>query len=273
MKKFEGLLICTDLDGTLLRNDKSISRENLDAIEYFKSEGGLFTFITGRMPYFVQRMYDAIRPNAPIVCINGGGIYDYPNQKYLWRQEISPFSMELAKCVCEMVEGAGVHLTQFDKIYFYGENEEMKKFRLRTSLPDLRADFEDIREPLAKIVFCHPDPQKILFIMDLLENHPRASEFDFIRSEATLCEILPKGVSKGSALPRLAELVGVDMSKVIAIGDYNNDISMLRAAAIGIAVANAMPEVKAVADHVTVSNEEHAIARIISDIENGNLKI
>ena len=77
MKKFDGILLCTDLDGTLLRNDKSISQENLDAIEYFKSEGGYFTFITGRMPCFSEEIYQVVRPNAPIGCINGGGVYDY----------------------------------------------------------------------------------------------------------------------------------------------------------------------------------------------------
>ena len=58
MGKFDNILICTDLDGTLFRNDKSISQRNVDAIEYFKSEGGYFTFITGRMPYYVD---DALR--------------------------------------------------------------------------------------------------------------------------------------------------------------------------------------------------------------------
>ena len=61
MKKFEGILLCTDLDGTLLRNDKSISRENLDAINYFMSEGGYFTFITGRMPYTSSNIYKTRR--------------------------------------------------------------------------------------------------------------------------------------------------------------------------------------------------------------------
>ena len=77
MKKFEGILICTDLDGTLLRDDKSISAKTLEKIEYFKSEGGYFTFITGRMPFFVKNIYDLINPNAPFGCINGGGIYDH----------------------------------------------------------------------------------------------------------------------------------------------------------------------------------------------------
>ena len=63
------------------------------------------------------------------------------------------------------------------------------------------------------------------------------------------------------------------MSRVIAVGDYNNDISMLLAASVGIAVGNARPEVKAVADRVTVTNEESAIRRIIAEIESGELKI
>ena len=54
MKKFDGILICTDLDGTILDDNKNISAENLDAIEYFKSEGGLFNFVTGRMPFYVK---------------------------------------------------------------------------------------------------------------------------------------------------------------------------------------------------------------------------
>ena len=61
MKKFSGILICTDLDGTLLREDKTISDENMEAINYFMAEGGLFTFVTGRMPNYVKNMYEKIR--------------------------------------------------------------------------------------------------------------------------------------------------------------------------------------------------------------------
>lgn len=68
MGKFDGILMCTDLDGTLLRNDKSISQENLAAMEYFKAEGGWFTFITGRMPHYAMYICDAVKPNVPFGC-------------------------------------------------------------------------------------------------------------------------------------------------------------------------------------------------------------
>ena len=59
MGKFDGILICTDLDGTILKNDKTISNRNIEAMEYFKKEGGYFTFVTGRMPFFVS--YEKIK--------------------------------------------------------------------------------------------------------------------------------------------------------------------------------------------------------------------
>ena len=276
MKKFDGIMICTDLDGTLLGTDKTISEENKRAIEYFKSEGGRFTFITGRMYYFANEMYDAIKPNAPIGCGNGGSVYDHSLGRYVWYQEIPMSVLELVKYVFDHVSDMGVHFTMFDKIYFRGENEEMDLFRERTSSPKLLRTFEEMErsnEPMAKIVFCHPDSDVAFYSLDLLKKHPRADEFDFIRSERTLFEILPKGVGKGNALLKIADALGIDKSRTIAIGDYDNDISMIKAAGVGIAVGNALPDVKAAADLVTVTNDEHAIARVIADIESGRIRI
>ena len=70
MKKFEGMLFCTDLDGTLYNDEKTVSKQNLDAIEYFKSEGGLFTFITGRVPATSKNICNTIHPNAPYITVS-----------------------------------------------------------------------------------------------------------------------------------------------------------------------------------------------------------
>lgn len=273
MNKFQGILICTDLDGTLLKNDKTISRENLDAIRYFQSEGGYFTFVTGRMPFFVTPIVDIVKPNAPIGCINGGGLYDFSTNQYLWTQTLPHSVLELVEHADRHVPGLGVQVNMFDRIWFCRENEATEQFRRLTGVPRLNCAYEDICGSIAKIVFCDNDEAHIDRLQTILHEHPRATDFDFIRSEETLYEILPKGIHKGVALPKLAEQVGVDMRRTVAVGDYNNDIGMLRTAGVGIAVANACPEAKAAADRITVSNEESAIAHIISDIESGVLKL
>ena len=273
MNKFQNILICTDLDGTLLRDDKTISKENLDAIEYFKSEGGYFTFVTGRMPFFVGDMYARVHPNAPVGCINGGGIYDFESKQYLWAQTMSHSVIELLQYAQQCVPTIGVQINTLDRIWFCRENEATEDFRRVTGVPRLNGCYEDVHEPIAKIVFCDRDEKNISRVQQALLSHPRANEFDFIRSEKTLYEILPKGIHKGAVLPQLTAHLGTTMGKTIAIGDYNNDIGMLRTAGVGVAVANATPEAKAAADYITVSNEEHAIAKVIADVESGALRL
>ena len=270
MGKFDGILICTDLDGTLLRNDKTISEENREAIEYFKREGGYFTFITGRMYFTARRLYDMVKPNAPIGCINGGGIYDYEKSEYLWSITLPHDAKELVDAVYHAVPSAGIQMNALDKIYFCRDNWAMERFRRRTGAPLVEGDHMTLDVPVGKVVF-GDEVENISKIAEVLDNHPRSAEFDYIRSEKTLYEILPKGSSKGNLLIKLADILGVDAAKTVAIGDYNNDISMIRAAGVGVAVANAVDEAKAVADIVTVSNEEHAIAKIIEMIDNGEL--
>ena len=129
--------------------------------------------------------------------------------------------------------------------------------------------YEEITEPVIKIVFADTEIPQIEALAKMLNAHPLAERFDFIRSEKTLYEILPKGVSKGALLQKLAELLQIDTKRTIAVGDYNNDISMIRTAGIGYAVANAVPEAKAVADRITVGNNDHAIAAIIRELDQG----
>lgn len=274
MKKFDGILFCTDLDGTLLRHDKSVSKENLDAISYFQAEGGYFTFITGRMPFFSYETYQTVKPNAPIGCINGGGIYDYNTQSYVWKQEISRDVLELVEYVDKNLDEISIQVNTFANVYFCKENSAMARFRRNTGVPNLSLPYHEIREPLAKILFGDENPENIIRLAKLLNDHPRAKDFDFIHSEKTLYEILPKGIHKGCALMRLAsQLSNGKKFKTIAIGDFDNDIGMLRAADLGIAVSNATENVKRAANHITVSNEEHAIARVIADLESGALKL
>lgn len=269
MGKFDGFLICTDLDGTLLRNDKTISSENLDAIEYFKNEGGLFTIVTGRMPHTAFDICENARINAPFGCINGGGVYDYKRREYIWKLALPDGFDELIELVEQNLPNVGTQANTFYKTYFSKENSIMEFFRQVTNAPNLVCHYKDIKEPIAKILFGIETEEEMQTAIKILDNHPLSDKFDFVRSEKYLYEILPKGVGKGTAILKLCECLGLDKNKTIAIGDYNNDISMFNAASVGIAVSNACDDAKKAADFITVSNEEHAIAQVIYDLEKG----
>lgn len=273
MKKFEGMLFCTDLDGTLYNDDKIISDENLNAIEYFKSEGGLFTFITGRHHIISGDVYRAIKPNAPIGCLNGGGLYDFAKGEFLWHSTLPEDAIELVAEVYEKLPGVGFQLNVANNILFCRDNAAMQPLRKIMPFPPTDCHYSEVNEQILKVVFAVETEHDIELVKNLLHSHPKADDFDFIRSEFTYYEILPKNTSKGNGLKMLAKLLGIDMKKTIAVGDYNNDISMICAAGTGYAVSNAVDEAKAVADYVTVGNNESAIAKIIEDIDSGKVRI
>ena len=273
MGKFDGILICTDLDGTLLGSDKKISKENLDAISYFKAEGGYFTFITGRMPYYSKFVSDAIDPSAPFGFSNGGGLYDHITGEIVWKQPIAPSVIELVRMVDRQFPDVGIQLTGFHKAYCCKNTPYMERFRELTKLPYIECDYESFDIEMAKVLLGTTDENTMEEMIKALNEHPMASEFVFVRSSKTLYEIIPKGIGKGTAIEKLAEHLNLDISKTIAVGDYENDISMLKTAGIGIAVENAAEEAKNAADLITVSNDDHAIARIIYDLDTGAIKL
>lgn len=267
MKKFEGFLFCTDIDGTLYNSDRTVSKENLEAIEYFKNEGGIFTFITGRVPSTTQNIYDAVSPNGPYGCFNGGAVYDGVLKKYLFKTALDEKFIELVKAVDENLPEMGIQFNTEKAVYFNKYNPAMVYFREHTGLPDISCHYSEVEEATLKVVFAHHERAQMDALISLLNNHPLANSFDFIRSEKHLYEILPKNVNKSVALNKMAEILNVDKEKTIAAGDYNNDIAMIKSAGLGFAVENAVDEVKAVADYVTVSNDNHAIKAIIEFLE------
>ena len=271
MGKFDGVLICTDLDGTLYRNDKTISLENREAIDYFKSEGGCFTFITGRLPYYSMDAYNAVKPNVPFGCANGAGLYDGALGKYVWTHEMSKDAIKLAECIDKHVPNLSIQVCGFYNIYFSKDNRASAAFRRITGLPQILRSYNEVDEPFAKIIFVSGNSEELSEAERVLKAHPISQNFEFVRSERSILEILTKGMTKGVPLAKLTEHMNLDINKTIAIGDYYNDVGMLKAAGLGIAVSNACEPALEAADHVTVSNEEHAIARVIYDLEAGNI--
>lgn len=272
MNKFKGILFTTDLDGTLLRKDKTISPENKKAIDYFMSEGGIFTFITGRIPMGAMPVLRQLEPNAPFGCINGGGIYDYSSKKMIWQLNLDKAVLSLVEHVDKNLPKMGIEVNTHEKIYFCKKSASTEKHRTDEGFPDLDNHYTEVEEDFAKILLAG-EAKYMDTLEKLLFSHPDADKYDFIRSDLEYYEILPKGANKGNLVIKLAEILGIDIKRTISAGDNDNDVSMLEATEHSFAVANASPLAKAAAKYETVSNEDHAIAKIIYDLDKGIYKI
>jgi len=272
MGKFDGILIATDLDGTLLRHDKSVSRENTEALDYFMSEGGLFTVLTGRMPYALSGVLSQVRVNAPIGCGNGLCIYDTLKKEHLWKTCVGEKALNAARFVEKNFPDTGIELTTHERIICTKINQSVIKHFDDEKLELAECTFDTFDGELAKILIADI-PERLEKVIEAIEKSGLCEGLQTIRSDIPYYEILPLGVGKGPLLLKLSSILNIPIEKIIAVGDNDNDVSALRTAGLGIAVSNASELAKSSADLITVSNEEHALARIIKDIENENIKI
>ena len=270
MGKFDGILICTDLDDTLLTADKRVSDENIRAIKRFMSEGGLFTFATGRMPQGARVILRYIRPNAPIICANGAAIYDFRDEKYLWMRKLDETALKAVEHVIERVPQCGIVIGCENGVYFPRVTHITEEHKMLESFPDNYVDLYDIDEQWFKVIFM-TEEDEVDTVRQVIDESPYADKFEYMRSSPWYYELLPKGSTKGSALPRLADILGIDRKGTIGMGDNENDMTLITGSGIGIAVANAIEPIRAAASYITVDNESHALARVIDDIENGRI--
>ncbi len=270
MGKFNSILICTDLDDTLLTSDKRVSKENSDAIEYFKSEGGFFTFATGRVPEGARLILDFIKPNAPVISFNGAAIYDFRKDCYLWKKALSPDAIKVAELVDGKLPDCGIEVCCADTNYFSKVNRHTERHKEIEKFPDNYIDYHDVTDEWIKVIFMD-DEDKLYRVRELIASSEWADKFEFVKTSPWYYEMLAKGSTKGSAVPKLAQLLGLNPHRTIGMGDNENDMSLMTDTGIGIAVANAIEPIRLAADYVTVDNNSHALAKVVEDLKNGKI--
>ena len=267
MGKFDGILLVSDLDETLLTKDKRISDGNRAAIQRFTSEGGTFTYVTGRIPVGMQAVLEQMTPDVPVGCINGGGIYDPKTKSYVWSAKLDPAAEMLVDFVYKEFPDVGIELCGYYEAWFLRMTPLTEAHRQIERIPYVTAAYQEVADRLSKVVLVI-EADRLKCVADALQKHPVADQFDFVQSTSQYYEILPKGASKGTLLLRMADLFGIDRRRTVAVGDNNNDLSMLQAAGLGVAVANATPYAKSAADLVLDrTNDEDAIAELIERLE------
>lgn len=261
-------MIACDLDETLIGSDRRISPRNRDAIRQALELGIKFVPTTGRGYASVQGILREIglydEKDQYVVSYNGGAITENCGNKLLY---FNGLTFEQAELLFQrgMLYDVCIHVYTLETVYVYNfVPNEQAYLRGRMEVDVLKEPSIDfLRErPIGKILFNSINMDYLHQIESDLYELTKGLEIYY--SSARYLEFNPQGVSKGSGLLRLADLLGVRREDIIAIGDNFNDRSMIRAAGLGVGVRNAVEEIKPDCDYITnAAYDQDAVAEVI----------
>ncbi|MFF6998024.1 HAD family hydrolase [Streptomyces sp. NPDC008313] len=255
-------LIATDLDGTLLRGDDRVSDRSRAALARAAGAGATHLVVTGRPAPRVRPLLDALGCRGLAVCGQGAQVYDAGTGRMVWSVTLERESAETALGKIEAEVGelyAAVDQDGVDGLTLIEPGYVMP----HPTLPAVRVERREAlwAKPVSKVLLRHP-----VLSDDELTSVARAvvgSLATVTMSGPGTVELQPCGVTKATGLARAARHLGLDASATLAFGDMPNDIPMFDWAAHGVAMANAHPELRSVADEITLSNEEDGVAVIV----------
>jgi Cof subfamily protein (haloacid dehalogenase superfamily) len=257
----EGLrLLAVDVDGTLVGRDLCPSPRVTEAVRRATDGGLCVTLASGRGFPSLVRLISLLDLRAPVIGYQGAEIRDAESGKILYQATLPA---DLVEEVLSIPSGLEVTIHADDRVYLQALRRERSFYDWAFGLPvEIVADFHRVlrRDPLKFLIIGEPD------VLDRYEPTLRvrfAGRLQVVRSHHLFLEGVALGVSKGSALTRVAEMLGVDREATVAVGDQDNDISMIRWAGLGVAMGNATAKVKAAADVIAPPVEEDGLAWVI----------
>ncbi|MGW1157589.1 HAD-IIB family hydrolase [Streptomyces sp. NPDC002519] len=266
-------LIATDLDGTLLRDDKSVSERTVAALAAAEEAGIEVFFVTGRPARWMDVVSEHVHGHGLAICGNGAAVVDLHGgpgtHRFVMVRELPrKNALDTVRLLRAAAPG-----TVFAVEQTYGFHQEAGYPKLHMEVPDLRAPAEELlapnapgaHEPVLKILAYHPelDPDAFLTLARLAVGDLAAITRS---SPSALLEISGPGVSKASTLALCCAERGISHEEVVAFGDMPNDVEMLTWAGRSYAMGNAHPDVVAAASGRTVANNEDGVAVVIEQI-------
>ena len=264
MGLFSGYLLITDMDGTVLDDERNISNENIQAIKEFIAEGGSFTIATGRTVEsarrYIDRYFKDIHIGAPVALYNGGKIYDFSKEETVWETYVSGHSKDVYKKIKKDHPELGLEIYSDEVTYIYNRCRFTDRYKNLHYKVEYDTDDSIFDKDWTKALIIGEKEDMDKF-EDVARNHYDIS--NIVRSAANYLEVLPDGTSKGCQIEKICEITGFDLNKTIALGDEMNDLDMILKCKYGFAVANGNPHLLEKAKHKTVSNNESAIKAVI----------
>lgn len=261
-------LLVIDIDGTLINKDSTVSKENKEALELARERGITIALSTGRTVTSCMRIIKQLAMDGYHIFFDGALVCDCVSREHVY---IRPVEKALVK---EMVEYANTHNIDLElasaKKYFARRetwSTEVKRsfFDIETIIGDLSLPCEGEEIIRLDIVVSNSAEQfRAELFMRQFAGRLRFSQAHSPQfPDVTIINIISPGTSKGEALKALVRHMGVNLDEVVAVGDWINDIPLLTAAGLKIAMGNAHDDLKAIADYVTLNAEEHGLAAAV----------
>ena len=266
---FQGYLLVSDMDGTLLNSNKEISKENIEAIEYFINNGGKFTIATGRMTASVAEFVSKINMNLPAILHNGAKIYDFYNNQTIADYFIEEHRKEGIRRIGEDKPHIGIEIFVDEVVYVYKACKYTKRydkhdFPVVYSMPD-----EVWNKKWNKVLLIGDEDQLDELEAEYKEKYDKGNA---VRSGENFFDVIANGVCKGTAVNDMARIHDIDRAKIIAVGDNMNDFEMLQNAQYGFCISSGAKKIIEKASLLAPSNDENPIAYIINYLEKEIIK-
>ena len=243
-------VIVSDVDGTLFKSGNAIEDQTARLIEQYQQVGGIFTLATGRMKKAIDPFIQKLKIKVPVIVYNGAQVINPLNNQVIFSCQLTPsFAEKALEIVNEYPVSPIVHIQQQPYVKEHNQDilAHMNKDGIECIITDKLAE-HILKSPTKILIIGDPNVLKQVEQSILKEN---LTGYQAVYSDKNYLELLPEGASKGSALQVLASNLGISLEDIVAVGDERNDISMLMAAGLGVAVANAATEVKSRADLIT----------------------
>ncbi|WP_202710391.1 Cof-type HAD-IIB family hydrolase [Sporosalibacterium faouarense] len=260
-KDNERILLVLDLDGTLLTDDKQITKTTKEYLDMACKQGVELCFATGRNFMTCKDIAIKYDLKVHLICANGAMIKDPFTSKEYYKTTVDwKIARKIAKYASRI--DALIHIFTEESWFINKLERSAIEFGDKNGIkPKFIKDIKDWKSlDIIKLVLVDT-PQKITQLEEWTLK--KRFEIHIIRSDPYSIDITNKEASKGNGVRRIADLLGIEKENIIAVGNYYNDIDMFKVAKIGIAMGNSPDEVKRKADFVVKSNEEDGIVCLV----------
>lgn len=261
-------LVATDLDGTLLRSDQTVSRRTLRALARVAEAGAAHLVVTGRPATACKQYLAALDYRGLAVCGQGAQLYDAGADRLL---SSASLDIDLARSVVARVEAA---LGPLELGVVTAPPES--RFKVTPRFGERVRHGWDVTTD-RRLLWTHPIDKLVLHHTSRPEEEVEAvaqglcgDEVTVVHSVQGMVEVLPAGTTKGAGVERAARLLGYDAAGTVAFGDMPNDIPLLAWAGHGVAVGNAHPALRAVADEIAPTNDDDGVAAVLERLFGGS---